>query len=159
MSRARSTELRGTNVANAARIAVGLVWLAGAVFNALVTTRMADPYGWLVGSPVPVYRRFFADVVGAHPRFWTVLLVIGETALGVLTLARGWRARLGLAGGALFSALLFSFLSPYTRMMGPYALLLAWLARRDYPVSLLDGLRSLIRLPTWRGVSRSSRQR
>ena len=130
------------NWANVARMVVGLIRLAGAAFNADVTLRMADPYGWIAeGSPFRVYRRFFGDVVGARQAAWTVLLIAGETLLGVLTLAKGGWAKLGLAGGALFSAFLFSFTSRYTLVMGPYALLLTWLARRDYPVGLLEYVR------------------
>lgn len=114
------------------RIAVGLIWLAGAAWNLLVTWQMDDPYGWLAdGARVAPWRWFFAEVVEAHPLPWTALLIMGEIVLGVLTLGRRSWARLGLAGGALFSAALFSFGTPYTLMMGPWALLLAWLARHD----------------------------
>ena len=115
----------------AARIVVGLIWLAGAVFNILVTLRMPQPFQWLEASPVPLYRWFFTDIVGDHPALWTLLLVAGETALGLLTLARGGWERLGLVGGALFSLFLVSFGTVYTLMMAPYALLLVWLTRRD----------------------------
>jgi hypothetical protein len=115
------------------RIGVGLVWLAGAVWNLTVTLRMDDPFGWLAeGSWFAPWRWFFGDVVEAHPPFWIALLVVAEAALGALTLGRGNRARLGLAGGALFSAVLFSFGTTYTLIMGPYALLLGWLARHEY---------------------------
>jgi hypothetical protein len=114
-----------------ARIVVGLIWLAGAVYNLLVTLRMPRPFEWLEASPVPLYRWFFTDVAGDRPALWTVALVAGETALGLLTLARGGWARLGLAGGALFSLFLVSLGTVYTLMMAPYALLLAWLAWRD----------------------------
>jgi hypothetical protein len=140
-----TTGKRRTGTLDIARIVVGLIWLAGAVFNALVTIRMEDPYGWIAEkSPFRVWRRFFGDVVGARPAFWTALLVIGEAGLGVLTLARGGWARLGLAGGAIFSALLFALATPYTLVMGPYAIFLAWLARKGDRSSLVDGLRSLI---------------
>jgi hypothetical protein len=124
------------------RIGVGLVWLAGAVWNLVVTRRMADPFGWLTaGSRVAPWRWFFGEVVEPHRSGWTALLIMGETALGALTLARrGW-ARLGLMGGALFSVLLVSFGTGYTLMMGPYALLLAWLARHDYRRSVVELLR------------------
>lgn len=141
MITARNTTAPATGAANIARVVVGLIWLAGAAFNALVTLRMSDAFAWLEESPVPVYRWFFGDVVGAHPAVWTVLLAFGELVLGVLTLARGGWARFGLAGGALFSALLFSLGTVYTLVMGPYALLLARLARWDYPRSLFDRLR------------------
>jgi hypothetical protein len=106
--------------------------LAGAVFNAAWTLRQKNVYDEFGrSSPVPMCRWFFRCVVSKHPRFWTALLVIGETALGLLTPARGTWGRLGLGGSALWSALLFPLLWPYTLMMGPYALALAWLARRS----------------------------
>jgi hypothetical protein len=138
MSRHHITRSRLGGAANAARIVAGLIWLAGAAFNAVVTLRMDEPYAWLETSPVPFYRWFFADVVKAHPSLWTMLLVIGELALGTLTLARGRWARLGLTGGAVFSALLCSLASIYTLVMGPYALLLGWLGRGTYERSPLE---------------------
>jgi hypothetical protein len=125
---ARSTDRTSTTVVDIARIAAGCVWLGGAVFNASWTIRQSAPYEWLEEGTLPPYRWFFSDVVGVHPVPWTALVIAGEFALGLLTLTQGRRARLGLAGGALFSALLFASASPYTLMMGPYALLLAWLA-------------------------------
>lgn len=123
------------------RIVVGFIWLAGAAFNMLVTWRMADPFGWLAeGSRFAPWRWFFGEVAGAHPAFWTALLIAGEIALGVLTLGRGDRARLGLAGGVLFSLFLLSLGTSYTLIMGPYALLLGRLARYRYGRSLLDYL-------------------
>ena len=107
-----------------------------------MTSRMAEPFGWLAdGSWFAPWRWFFSEVAGAHHAFWIALLVAGEAALGVLTLGRGSWARLGLAGGALFSLVLFSFGTSYTLVMGPYALLLAWLARHRFSRSALDHLR------------------
>jgi hypothetical protein len=116
---------------NADRIGVGGIWLAGATFNALVTLRMERPFEWLEESIVPVYSWFFRDVAGANPQAWTLALIACEVALGVLTLARGGWARLGLAGGALFSLFLFSLGTVYTLVMGPYAALLGWMFWRD----------------------------
>jgi hypothetical protein len=125
---ARTIERTSTTAVDIARIAAGCVWLGGAAFNALWTIRQSAPYEWLEEETLPLSRWFFGDVVSAHPAPWTALLIAGELALGILTLARGRWARLGLAGGALFSALLFATASPYTLVMGPYAFLLAWLA-------------------------------
>ena len=122
------------------RLLIGVIWLAGAAFNALVTLRMTHAYEWLEQSPIPIYRWFFRDIVAVRPVFWTVLLITGELLIGALTLARGGWAKLGLAGGALFSALLFSFASSYTIIMGPYAILLAWLSRKEYPTSAFGWL-------------------
>ena len=132
----------GPRVANITRYVVGLIWVGGAAFNLLVTTRMSGPFEWLEESPVPVYSWFFREVVGPHPVIWIVILAIGEIALGALTLLRGREARIGLAGGALFSVFLVSLVSVYTVVMGPYAVLLAWLSRREYGTSLFDRQRS-----------------
>lgn len=116
-----------------ARVVAGCIWLGGAVFNALVTSRLDAPYAWLAdGSRVAGVRWFFGDIVAARPEAWTVALAIGEACLGGLTLSRGRRAWPGLAGGAAFSVLLFALVTPYTVVMGPYGLYLAWLAREQY---------------------------
>ena len=109
---------------------VGGIWLAGAAFNAGWTLRQPDPYTWLEESLVRPYRWFFGEVAAQNPSFWTLALITGETALGLLTIAGGKWTRLGLLGGTLFSLFLFSLATPYTMMMGGYAALLAWLARR-----------------------------
>ena len=108
-----------------ARKVVGLIWIAGALWNAGWSLRQDNPWSWLEDSPVPVYEWFFAEVVSRNPAFWTVLVIIAELSLGVLTFSRGRASRLGLLGGALFSAFLFSLGSPYTLMMGVYAVVLA----------------------------------
>jgi hypothetical protein len=113
-----------------AQVVVGGVWLAGAAFNAGWTLRQAAPFEWLEESLFPPYRWFFGEVAARSPVFWTLALVAGETALGILTIAGGKWTRLGLIGGVLFSLFLFSLATPYTTMMGGYALLLAWLLRR-----------------------------
>lgn len=115
-----------------ARFVVGGVWIAGAAFNALVTARMDDPYGWIVSeSRVGAYRWFFGEIINRQPVAWTFALVTGEAVLGVLTLTRGRKAVLGLVGGTVFSLFLFFMGTPYTVVMGPYALVLWWLAREE----------------------------
>jgi hypothetical protein len=97
---------------------------------------MDDPYGWIVNeSRVGAYRWFFGEIVNRQPVAWTFALVTGEAALGVLTLTRGRRAVLGLVGGAIVSLLLFSLVTPYTVVMGPYALVLWWLAREERAIT------------------------
>jgi hypothetical protein len=121
------------------RSVIGLVWIAGALFNALWTPRYSEVFQSLAAeASLPVYRWLFGEVVGAHPVVWAVLLVIGEFLLGVITLGKGRWGQLGLALGALWSILLFPLVWPYTLMMGPYAVLLAWLASRNHATSLLD---------------------
>lgn len=127
-----------------ARLVIGAIWLGGAAFNALVIMRIDDAYAWLRESPIPMYQWFFSDVVSARPAFWTAMLVLVEVLLGVLTIARGRWAQLGLAAGALLSAFLFSLGMVYTIIMGPYAWLLVALARQEFPHSAPAGaLRAL----------------
>ncbi len=118
---------------------VGGIWLAGAAFNAVATLRQPDPYTWLEESLVRPYRWFFGEVATANPSFWTLALIAGETALGLLTLAGGKWTRLGLLGGTLFSLFLFTLATPYTMMMGGYAAFLAWLAWREIKSSQANG--------------------
>lgn len=114
------------------RLVVGSIWLAGATYNALVTWAMSDPYGWIADdSVIPLWRWFFTNVVERQPELWTALLIAGELLLGVLTLGRSRWAQFGLLGGAIFSVVLFSLGTPYTLMMGPYAVFLIWLSRHD----------------------------
>lgn len=129
---------RRTTGADVARMAVGLVWIAGALVNTIVTLRMAEPYAAFAGDAQLQSYRWFFSIVSDHPRFWTVLLIAAELVLGVLTLSKGSRAKVGLIGSVAWSLWLFPLLWPYTLMMGPYALVPARLLRRGQDVSLLD---------------------
>lgn len=134
MATTPTIEEHGYQGAQAGRIIVGLIWIAGAVFNILVTTRMERPFDWIADeSRLGVMRWFFGEVVSACPVGWTVLLAIAELAIGVLTLMKGQFAKVGLAGGVLFSLFLFGMATPYTVVMGPYALFLFWRTRKEYP--------------------------
>lgn len=70
----------------------------------------------------PEFYRAFADqavlsfveagwreIFMAHPRFWGLIMAVGETGLGTLLLAEGRAARLGLAGAIAFHLLLVLF--------------------------------------------------
>lgn len=143
------TTMHGGKGTNIARIVVGLIWIGGAVWNLVFTTRMDRPYGWLADDAgTSLYRWFFGEVVEAHPVFWTVLLAIGELTVGGLTLMRGGWAKLGLLGGALFSAFLFLTMTPYTLIMGPYAVFLGWLAAKEYPRNAWEIVRALFHRDT-----------
>jgi hypothetical protein len=140
------------------RLGVGMIWIAGAVYNAVWTLRhtaFLGVEGIARDASLPIYRWFFGDVVSAAPEMWTLLLIAGELALGALTLASGRWARLGMWGGALWSLWLFPMLWPYTIMMGPYAMFLMWLARGDVRWGVRRGIDEPIRamrLPRGRGV-------
>ena len=141
----KPTLVRQGRFGDAARAIIGFIWIAGALFNLVVTMRLDAPFGWLEDSAIRPWSWFFGRVVGPHSQFWVGLLVAWELAIGVMTLMRGRVATLGLAGGALFSAFLFSLLTPYTMAMGAYALLLGWLARRRHDTSVIEAFRGWLR--------------
>jgi hypothetical protein len=142
----RASPARQERFELAARLAIGLVWIAGAIFNLVVTMRMDAPFAWIEDSAIRPWGWFFSRVVSPHAGFWIALLVIWEFGIGAMTLVRGRFARFGLAGGALFSAFLFSLWTPYTMAMGVYALLLAWLAPRRHERSAIETARGRLRL-------------
>src|SRR5687768_7293038 len=116
------------------RMFVGVIWIAGAAFNAMWTLRHPEFFGnegIAQDASLEIYRWFFGDVVARAPALWTALLILGEVAIGVLTLGGGRWARTGLWGGVVWSLWLFPLIWPDTIMMGPFALLLAWLLRGD----------------------------
>jgi hypothetical protein len=126
------------------RMLVGVIWIAGAIYNALWTLRhpeLLGDDGLARDASLPIYRWFFGDVVAQAPVFWTVLLIIGEIVIGVLTLSKGVMARAGLWGGVAWSVCLFPLMWPYTIMMGPFALLPLWLLRRDRGLGPADLVR------------------
>ena len=133
-----------------ARMALGLTWIAGAIYNLVWTLwhpELLGDEGFGANASLPVYRWFFGDVVGGAPAFWTVLLILGELGLGALTLARGVWAKAGLWGSVAWSLWLFPLMWPYTQMMGPFALLPAWLLRDEPRWSVLDVIGHLAHRP------------
>ncbi len=122
---------------------IGATWLAGAAFNVGWTLRNPDSVGSDLARNVtlPGYHWFFAEVVALHPRFWIVLLILGEAILGLMTLGKDRVAQVGLVGSALWSVCLFFLLWPYTLMMGAFAFVPAWLLRYEHRQSALDLLR------------------
>ena len=133
------------------RMAVGLIWIAGAIFNALWTLRQPELFGdqgFGRDASLPIYRWFFGEVVAQAPAFWTVLLIVGEATIGILTMSRGPLAKVGLWGSVAWSLWLFPMQWPYTIMMGPFALLPAWLLRDGDPrLSVLGVLGRVRHLP------------
>ena len=126
------------------RMGLGLIWIAGAFFNLVWTLRQPNVFGqggFAGEAGLTIYRWFFREVIAPAPTFWTVLLVLGEAALGAQTLAKGAWARAGLWGSALWSLWLFPLMWPYTIMMGPFALVPLWLLRGTQDVSAIDLLR------------------
>jgi len=119
---------------------LGFVWIAGAIWNAVVTLPDAADAWDVLGENATfgVYRWFFNSVVSAAPEFWSMMLIAGELVLGILLMAKGRWAQYGLAGSVLWSIFLTFLIFPYTLMMPLFVLLAAWLLRFEPRASVLD---------------------
>ena len=125
------------------RMLLGVIWIAGAIFNAVWTLPSAfDVWEGLADDATfGVYRWFFGAVVGAAPDLMTLLLIVGELTLGVLLLARDPWARAGAALSVVWCLFLLFLIMPYTLTTLPLLALAAWLLRYDHEQSAIDLLR------------------
>lgn len=122
------------------RLALGAVWIAGAVVNAVWTLPGAEA-AWADladNATFAPYRWFFADVAGAAPALWAVLLILAELTLGVLLLARDPWARNGVILSIAWSVFLFFLIWPYTLSTVIFGAMAALLLRVHHPRSVLD---------------------
>jgi hypothetical protein len=128
---------------SAARIFVGIFFITMAVGVNLVLTLLApDQFMKLGDAPLlPVYGWIFQNVFAPAPQVIGILGAAGETAIGLLILSRGGRAKLGLAAAIVF-LLAITPLGIWTLPNPVLAAGLAWLWTKDFPRSLLDMLRS-----------------
>lgn len=124
------------------RVLLGMVWIAGAIFNAVWTLPNADEALGDFGTTATFspYRWFFDTVVGMSPAFWAVLLILAEVGLGILLLARDPWARIGLLLSVAWSTFLFFLIWPYTLSTVVFLVLAVVLLRYEHPRSLLDAL-------------------
>lgn len=99
-----------------ARVLLGAVWIAGAIWNAFVTLPGA-PGAWSdlgENATFGVYRWFFDSVAGGAPVFWTIMLIAAELTLGVLLLGTDPWARYGLLLSTAWCVFLFFLIWPWT---------------------------------------------
>jgi hypothetical protein len=122
------------------RIGLGLVWLAGAAFNAVSTLPHPETFRDDLGqnSTFAVYRWFFDSVVGSAPVFWSILLILAEVLLGILLLGRDPWARYGLILSTAWCVFLFFVIWPYTLSTVPLLALSVWLLRYPHPDDIFD---------------------
>lgn len=131
---------RHLTLTTALRMLVGLIWIAGAAVNISWSLRHPSAFSDALATDATfsIFRWFFGDVVASAPTLWISQLIVVELGLGILTLSRGTLARIGLAGSAVFSVVLFFVIWPYTFMMGVFALLPAWLLRATHSTNVRD---------------------
>ena len=138
------------NVANVIRYALGLSYLAAAVFNLIFTRRnaLSNPQlyaQWVENPLLPFYRWFFVNVVTPHAALWTSLAAAYEVVLGLLILSKGIRVKVGQVGGILFNMALAPMwvgqVVPNLMLAAAHALLL----RKDFEESFFEHIRHVLR--------------
>ena len=97
-----------------AEIGVGLLYAAGAIFNAVYTLRNTERfYGtWADGAWSNHARSFIRDVVIPNGRLFTILLIAFQVAVAIAILARGAAVRPALLAGGSFALAVAFFSSP-----------------------------------------------
>lgn len=125
------------------RMLLGVIWIAGAIFNAVWTLPAAFDAWDSLGREATFagYRWFFGTVVSLAPDLMTLLLILGELALGVMLLSRDPWAQVGLVLSVVWCAFLLFIIWPYTLSTLLLLALAGWLLRYDHDRSVVDLLR------------------
>lgn len=129
---------------NTGRILLGIGFLLMA-YGVNGTTIATDATGFVKlgeASFLPLYRPLFTDVVGASPIFWGLVVIVYETAVGLLILSRGRRTKAGLIMAIIFLVGITPF-GVETLSSPLLALACQYLLAREFPQSLPDMLRGL----------------
>jgi hypothetical protein len=134
---------RPTPVPTLGRLVLGVIWISGAIINGLWTLPAASDAWESLGrdATFAAYRWFFSDIVSVAPELMTVLLILGELALGVMILARDPWARSGLLLSVVWSVFLLFLIWPYTLSTLVLLVLAAWLLRFDHERAVVDLVR------------------
>ena len=129
---------------NAARIFVGVFFIIMAVGVNVVLSIVAPEQFVKLGTDtplIPLYGWFFQNIVAPAPQLIGILAAAGETALGLLILSGGRRAKLGLLGAIIF-LIVITPLGIWTLPNPVLAGGLAWLVTKEHPRNMLQILRS-----------------
>jgi len=103
-----------TTLRAAAEIAIGALYAAGAVFNAVYTLRhTTDFYGAFAdGAWLRPAERIIRNVVIPNGTLFTVLLIAFQVTLAIVIFTRGDLVKAALIAGAAFSLVVAFFSSP-----------------------------------------------
>lgn len=127
---------------NAGRIFLGFFFLAMA-WGVNGFFLLTDPAAYApMGEAffIPELGVLFTRVVGAHPAFWVSLLIVWETAVGLLLLSRGARVKAGLIMGIIFLVGITPF-NQATLANPILALVLQYLISKDFPAPVRSARR------------------
>ncbi len=97
-----------------AEIGVGLLYAAGAVFNAVYTFRHTERFfgSFADGAWLGPARSFIRTVVIPNGKLFTVLLILFQVSVAVAILSRGGAVRPALLAGGTFALVVAFFSSP-----------------------------------------------
>ncbi len=92
-------------IANFLRLFIGVFFLLGAAFNAVMTIINADSYknGGVTAWP-PFLQDFWNSTVAPNIITFLILFIVLEVVLGLMLLSKYAIVKAGLAGAILFSA-------------------------------------------------------
>ena len=125
---------------SAARIFVGIFFIIMAIgVNIVLSFAAPDQFVKLgTGAPlIPLYNWFFQTVVAPAPQVIGIAAAVGETAIGLLILSGGKRAKLGLLGAIIF-LIIITPLGVWTLPNPIFAAGLALLLKKEHPKNLLQ---------------------
>lgn len=95
-------------------VAVGVVFVAGAAFNAVYTLRHAESFfsTWADGAWFGPASAVTREVVAPHARGFTMLLIAFQVVVAASLLARGPSVEPALLAGGTFALVVAFFSSP-----------------------------------------------
>jgi hypothetical protein len=123
-----------------ARMLLGAVWIAGAMWNAVVTLPGASDAWSDLGTNATfrIYRWFFDSIAGGAPVVWALMLVVAELTLGLLLLRADPWARYGLLLSTAWCVFLFFLIWPWTLSTIIFLFPSILLLRYPHPLGLGD---------------------
>lgn len=129
----RSRAQRRTGTGRGRRLVGGFFLFTGGVHLGIVAADTEYYRRFADGGLFGFVRTGWADIFMAHPAFWGLIMVLGETTLGALLLTGGRAARVGWLGVIAFHLLLMLFGFGFWLWCLPALAVLVTLARRDWP--------------------------
>ena len=125
---------------NILRFAFAIIFLMGAIANAIILLLKPDAYsGFAELSFFPLYRLLWAQLVFPNIHLFVGFVVILELVFTVLLIAKGVVVRIGLLLAASFMLFLIPFWWSGSSLINlVFALILLWLCSSCYPLSMKE---------------------
>lgn len=122
---------------NIFRIAFAIIFLLGAIANAVILFLKPDAYsGFAELSFIPLYQLLWTQLVFPNIHLFVGLTVVLELTFASLLLAKGMAVRIGFFLAAAFMLFLIPFWWSGGSLLNlAFALVLLWLSTSSYPLS------------------------